>query len=227
MTDIPIHDAATIVLLRKDAGRVRVLMGQRGAQAVFMPNKFVFPGGRVDACDCELAGAIGVSDDQRGLLAEHASPDVVASLSNAAIRELWEETGLVLAAPGGAQAEVPEDWRGFYAKGLVPNGAALSFFFRAITPPGRPRRFDARFFIADAADILGDLDNFSDASGELSHLQWIELSDVRNFSLPFITEIVLAEVEDIVASPDAPRPIPFFRHGQEGSSFRAIRRDRS
>ncbi|MGR3466910.1 MAG: DNA mismatch repair protein MutT, partial [Shimia sp.] len=91
----------------------------------------------------------------------------------------------------------------------------LRFYFRALTPPGRPRRFDARFFLVDAAALATDPDDFSGASGELSHLQWIPLDAARSFEMPFITEVVLAEVARTgLGTPEA---VPFFRNGDEES----------
>ncbi|HET9067630.1 MAG TPA: DNA mismatch repair protein MutT, partial [Amaricoccus sp.] len=117
-------------------------------------------------------------------------------------------------APGLA---VPEAWRGFYRRGLLPNTAALRFVFRAITPPGRPRRFDARFFLADARAIAGDS---LDASGdELARLQWLTLPEARALPLPFITEVVLSEVEALVADPGADRPVPFFHQSPDGLRY--------
>ena len=220
--DVPIRDAATIVLLRESENGPKILMGQRGAKAVFMPNKYVFPGGRVDESDKALPGAIPCQQETQSQLEKFADKDVVSGLANAAIRELWEETGLVLGAKGAGDFKVADDWAGFYDAGYLPACDRLKFFFRAITPPGRPRRFDARFFLADAAAIDGDLDDFSGASGELSHLHWIGLKDARALELPFVTELVLSEVEDMLKYPDAPRPIPFFSHDDSGPSFKTI-----
>ena len=88
----------------------------------------------------------------------------------------------------------------------------LSFFFRAITPPGRPRRFDARFFLADASGLTSDPDRFEPADAELSHLQWVPLREVRALNLPFITRIVLAELERHLPRVDAPDRVPFIRN---------------
>jgi len=190
-----------------------------------MPDKFVFPGGRVDETDFNVPGTIQTRPDQRELLNAGVSGDVADALSNAAIRELWEETGLLMGAPSGRDYDVTEDWAGFFELNLVPDATHLTYFFRAITPPGRPRRFDARFFLGDATGIQCDLDDFSKASGELSHLQWVDLKTARGFALPFITEVVLSEVEDILNHPERPRDIPFFFHGADGPSFRSISRD--
>ena len=222
MTDVPIKNASTIVLLRRDEGETRILMGQRGSKAVFMPDKFVFPGGRVDDTDYNVPGIIRTSSEQISLLNTNAPSDMADALTNAAIRELWEETGLVMGRTSLDKHEVTPDWSGFFAQNFVPDASHLTYFFRAITPPGRPRRFDARFFLGEATGIVGDLDDFSGASGELSHLQWVNLQTARGFSLPFITEIVLSEVEDILSNPDSTRPIPFFSHDESGPSFRAI-----
>ena len=94
--------------------------------------------------------------------------------------------------------------------------------FRAITPPARPRRFDARFFLANANAVIGDLDDFSRASDELSHLQWIPLPQVRNFTLPFITEVVLAEIAASLPDLTAPASVPFFDNSGEQSVFRRL-----
>jgi len=214
-----IRDAATIVLLRVRDDKHQVLMGQRGSGAVFMPNKYVFPGGAVDKQDYDIAPATPLSPlDEQGL--NHLAPDGIASaIAMAAIRELWEETGLMLGAKGKAEGDVPADWQGFYDQGLAPRADVLRFFFRAITPPGKPRRFDARFFIADSEAVHGPDDDFSDASDELGHLHWIDLLEAKALDLPFITEVVLSEVIAITLDPDTPRKTPFFHHDDERSHF--------
>ncbi|WP_172331522.1 NUDIX hydrolase [Mangrovicoccus sp. HB161399] len=220
MPDPEIRDAATVILLR-DRGGPQVLMGQRGAKAVFMPSKFVFPGGAVDPGDVAvpLAGLPdGICLERLG---EGVAPDLPRALVAAAIRETWEETGLVLGREG-AWPDPPADWQGFAATGHVPSGEGLRFFFRAITPPGRPRRFDARFFLADA-DALGlEAEDFSRASDELSLLQWIPLPEVRRFDLPFITEVVLAELAAMLRRGAQPGPVPFYDNDDEESLFRRL-----
>lgn len=205
-----LRDAATIIVLRR--GDVpSVLMGQRGAAAAFMPSKFVFPGGAVDPVDHSVP--VTVTDGQAAALAaESALPPT--ALAAAAIRELWEETGQIIGTPG-TWTDAPQGWRGYAATGHVPDAARLRYFFRAITPQGRPRRFDARFFLADAAHLMTDPDDFSGAEDELSLLQWVPLAQARTFDLPFITEVVLAELMAHVADPTAPLTVPFFRNDDE------------
>lgn len=221
-----IRDAATILLLRQHRGGPAILMGQRGAGAAFMPSKYVFPGGAVDASDAAvpLASDLGAACTAR--LGQHAGPVPGTTLAVAAIRELWEETGLMLGAPGDWPAPPAAPWDAFAARRLVPAAAALRFVFRAITPPGRTRRFDARFFLADADAIAGDLDDFALASDELTHLHWVPVAEARALNLPFITEVVLAEVAALLGQdgqPPAPPPsVPFFDNSGPVPTFRRL-----
>lgn len=202
MTDdaASIRPAATLVLWRPGRAQgAEVLLGQRGAGAVFMPSKFVFPGGRVDVGDPPRPGHLALDCARR--LALDPLPDTPAPdrLAGAALRELREETGLAFR-----------------------DGGALRFIFRAITPRGSPRRFDARFFLAQAEAILGDPEDFAGAEDELSALQWVPLAQARRFDLPFITEIVLAEVAHLLAGGEQPG-VPFFDN--RGAQSRFVRLD--
>lgn len=198
-----IRPAATVILTRRGGEGPRVLMGQRGAGAAFMPSKFVFPGGAVDPEDLTAHTALAhqplpLADRCQARLAS-AAPVSPAALVAAALRELAEETGLT----------------------LRPDTPPLRFVFRAITPPGRPRRFDAFFFLADAAGLAGDPDDLSAASGELAHLGWLPLPEARALDLPFITEVVLAEVAALMAGGDQPG-VPFFDNSGPTPQFRRI-----
>jgi len=197
-----IRPAATVVLWRKGPSGPEVLMGQRGAAAVFMPSKFVFPGGGVDPADQTAPRPGYLHPGCRTRLATWVSEDAPAAdvLVAAALRELTEETGLQVGSPAAG---------------------ALRFIFRAITPPGRPRRFDARFFLADAAALDGDPEDFAAASDELSHLRWLPLAEARALDLPFITEVVLAEVAALVAGGEQPG-VPFFDNSGATPQFRRL-----
>ncbi len=215
-----VRDAATVVLLRRDGAEPRLLMGQRGKTAAFMPSKFVFPGGAVDAGDGAVRAGPGLRPEIRRMLEAEAPAALAHPLAMAAIRELWEETGLALAhaAEGPAPEPAPPGWEGFFAAGHLPAADRLELIFRAITPPGRPRRFDARFFLVEAEAIRGDIEDFSGACDELGHLGWVSLAEARRLDLPFITEIVLGEVAARIAEPERRRPAPFFHHSG-GRSF--------
>lgn len=215
-----IRDAATIIVVRDRLGDTpRVLMGQRGSKAAFMPNKVVFPGGAVDPLDHQIQLAQQITAPCRARLSAHAADDLADAICVAAIRELWEETGLFLGVPGSWPASAPTEWNGFVTAGIVPTASQLCFVFRALTPPGRTRRFDARFFLVEADALHGDIDDFSNASDELSNLQWVPLSETRALDLPFITEVVLAEVCASLTQKRPPKSVPFFRNTHETSEF--------
>ncbi len=224
MTDPqPIRHAATVILHRTTPAGPAVLMGQRGAGAAFMPSKFVFPGGAVDAADAgvPLDGPLPERCALRLAAMPGADAPAPATLAATAIRELWEETGLALARPGG-WADPPAAWSGFAAPGRRPSATSLRFVFRAITPPGRTRRFDARFFLADAAALAGDPDDFGLAADELSHLRWVPLAEARRLDLPFVTEVVLAEVAHLLAGGDHAAGVPFFDNAGPVPTFRRL-----
>lgn len=200
---VPIRPAATVILWRESSGGPRILMGQRGAGAVFMPSKFVFPGGGVDPEDHAAPQPGFLSEDcahKLTLMLPDSAPSPTVLVA-AALRELTEETGLRL-----PPAPLP----------------SLRFVFRAITPPGSRRRFDARFFLADAAGLASGGEDFTEASGELQHLRWLGLPEARALDLPFITEVVLAEVAALLTGGDQPG-VPFFDNSGSTPQFRRIR----
>jgi 8-oxo-dGTP pyrophosphatase MutT (NUDIX family) len=211
--DVPIRDASTVILIRKKEKSIFVLMGQRGRNAVFMPSKYVFPGGAVDEQDAEVELVDSLDRTNSRLLEVESKSGISKALSVAAIRELWEESGLRLCKNVSIIENIPEGWEDFCSKSFLPDASKLQFVFRAITPPGRPRRFDARFFLCDAEYVNGSLDDFSEASTELQHLHWIDINEVNKLNLPFITEVVLNEVREILKSGQNKKGVPFFRHG--------------
>ncbi len=213
-----IRDAATVIAVRRDGPVPRVLMGQRGKNAAFFPSKFVFPGGAIDRDDHLVSPAKPLRPEVALRLAVRSDDALTHALPMTAIRELWEETGLAISTDGPGRDDAPPEWAPYYAAGYRPDASCLDFVFRAITPPGRPRRFDARFFMTDAERIAGDPDDFSGAQDELSHLSWLTIEEARGLDLPFITEVVLAEVDARVQHPDEQRPTPFF-YTQDDRSF--------
>ena len=219
MEKMEIKNAATVILLRGSQKNPEVLMGQRGKNASFMPNKFVFPGGALDPGDSEIDFNGDIPTKCIEELRLKADPSLAEPLIAAGIRELWEETGLILGSKSKTKMDsIPKNWKDFFALGYQPSADNIEFVFRAITPPGRTRRFDARFFLLSSDNIKGDLDDFSKASGELSHLQWIELNSTQNLDLPFITEIVLSEVLSKLKG-NRNNGIPFYYHDSGTSHF--------
>ena len=195
-------DAATLLLYRGDGDDVRVLLGQRHHGHIFMPNAYVFPGGRVNPSDSRVVPDSALRDDVAGRLERSATPARARAIAVAAIRETYEETGLLIAAGEGDGGE----WH----NKIGPKLGALDYFFRAITPPNRVRRFDARFFCADASAAQGKLGG----DGELTNLAWFSLDEIRDLEMAGITRIALAEFRRVVADPnsrDPDRPIPVSR----------------
>lgn len=199
-------DAATLILTRVGRGKAEVLMGRRAPGHVFMASKWVFPGGRVDRPDFTAAAANDLPAPDMARLSREVPARRARALAMAAVRETFEETGLLLAALAPA-ASVAGPWREFRALGALPDLAALSYVARAITPPGRTRRFDARFFMADARALLHP--EPTAGSGELDEIAWLPLADARSLDLPAITRFVLGEVGERLAHPD--RPLPYVR----------------
>jgi len=209
-----------VILWRDGAEGPEILMGQRGAQAAFMPSKFVFPGGAVDPADREVSLAAPLPPATAARLEIMGEGVAPAALAAAAIRELWEETGLALARPGpfDPPADSGEDWPRLAALGLAPDASTLRFIFRAITPRGRSRRFDARFFLVPASALA---QGTGGASGELSDLQWIGLRAARGLDLPFVTEVALGEAIRLLGG-GTDEGVPFFDNSGERTVFRRL-----
>jgi len=209
--------AATLILLDHSGKEPTVLMGRRNPAHKFMPGKFVFPGGRLDPVDrrmsvaSPLAGAV----EQR-LLAHLPNRGTVTAraLALAAIRETFEETGLVLGVRTPLDSgKIPEGaWQTYAAHGFAPDLSKLSFVAHAITPPRRPRRFDTFFFVADATMIAHRSPGVIGPQAEFVELVWIALSEAKRLDLPTVTTVVLDELDNRVkAGFGHELPVPFYR----------------
>jgi 8-oxo-dGTP pyrophosphatase MutT (NUDIX family) len=221
------RDAAALVITRAGPREASVLLGQRHRGHVFMPNKFVFPGGRVDPSDARAPLATALRPEVLHKLALGCTEARARALALAAVRETFEEAGLLV---GRRAAEVPRTrvraWAAFLAHGVVPALDALEYVARAITPPGEHRRFDTRFFWVDAAhvhDAAGaaltspGVGAALTGSGELLDLRWVPLSETPALDLPEATAMVVAEVASRLAARD-PRALPvrFARYTRRG-----------
>ena len=212
------RDAASLVIVDRDDGAPRVLMGRRAARHVFMPGRHVFPGGRVDPDDRVQARSFTISDPAAERLCAgppaRFGPTEAVAAALAAIRETFEETGVMVARREEGQASAGV-WEDFRREGLRPAPEELVPFARAVTPPGPPRRFDARFFCAPASTIgrwpaAGDVPD-----DELEAVDWFRLDHLDALSLAPITRRILADLEARIAEGswlDAARPMPFYRY---------------
>jgi len=209
-------DAATLILVDRSEKTPKVLLGKRHHKHVFMPGKFVFPGGRAEPNDRLMPIAKPLHKDvEKRLMQEVVRPSAAKAraLALAAIRETFEETGLLVGAKHeGARAAPDGPWAEFAKAGFYPDLSVLHFVARAITPPGRPRRFDARFFSVDASSIAHKIDNVVHPDAELVELVWVPIEEARKLDLPTITTIVLQELEARVeAGFGHDLPVPFYR----------------
>jgi 8-oxo-dGTP pyrophosphatase MutT (NUDIX family) len=184
-----IRDAASIILFTESAEGLRILMGIRNAGHKFLPNHMVFPGGGVDEEDFAAPVASPLPGHALARLERAGSPALAAALGHAAARELAEETGLHLGAP--------------------PALAGLDYLCRAVTPPSRSIRFNARFFIGSGERLQGEIAG----SGELESLDWYPLSALLEMDLAIATKVVLQQAQiwlELSAAARASRNVPVF-----------------
>lgn len=212
------RDAATLIIIDRSEGGPKVLLGRRHTRHKFMPGKFVFPGGRVEPADRTVAAANEFDPQVSArLMAQMADPSPAMSrgFAMAAIRETFEETGLMLGAAGITWSGVGVDvvpWAQFAAHNVCPDLSAMHFIARAITPPRRPRRFDTRFFALDAEAIGFRVDGVVGPDAELVELVWLPLTEAEQLDIPPITKAVLSELEyRITCGFDHSLPVPFYR----------------
>jgi 8-oxo-dGTP pyrophosphatase MutT (NUDIX family) len=189
-----IRDAASLLLLKSQPGvPPSVLMGMRNAGHKFLPNKLVFPGGRVDAGDAAAPLASPLPPAALDMLGRAATPEQARGLGHAAARELEEETGLSLGTP--------------------PELHSLEYLCRAVTPPFSPIRFNARFFVAPETAVHGALAG----SGELEGLAWYAIDAALALDLGLATRSVLEQLQLWLAMDEAARAsrkLPVFMNAQ-------------
>jgi len=193
-----------------------------------MPGIFVFPGGRVASEDRRPSGfPEPLPDPQPGL--DRTSRQDLAVFARAALRETYEETGLLLGATGASGAawdvdpaipprpprpprpdgDSTEPWRAFVSSGLAPGFGGLRLVARAITPATSPVRFHSRFFLADGGAVAGEIGG----DGELEDIHWAPLESLPSLPMADITLLVLEEaLAHRRAGTDGPRrPAALFR----------------
>ena len=184
-----ISDAASIVLVRYPGGQPETVIGRRSSIAVFMPGRYVFPGGRLEDADFHTTPVLQLDDKCIDAIGNLSSPGLAYPLLNCAIRELEEETGIAITGEAEALCE-------FHHTTSVrcPNKHAIRLICRAVTPPGYIQRFDTRFFLVDAGmvHISGTTLDTNHASDELEDLHWTPLSRVRVYNIAFITRRIVS-----------------------------------
>ncbi len=212
-------EAATLILIDGEPGNYSIVMGRRHMRHKFMPGLFVFPGGRVDKTD----GSIPTTDtlhpdiENKILCRMKGRPTTrrARALALAAIRETYEEAGLFIGSKGEFSSKY-DDWSAFTDHSVAPRLQNLRLVARAITPPGRPRRFDTWFFAAFTSEIGARLPEGTGPSGELEDLHWLSFDAARNLELPAITKTIIGELEtrletDPQLTPNSSVPFYFLR----------------
>jgi 8-oxo-dGTP pyrophosphatase MutT (NUDIX family) len=197
--------ASTVLLLRDNAARaeIEVFMMVRHHQIEFNSGALVFPGGSIDQDDREIATKAQLYSGGEGLEAESLSFRI------AAVRETFEESGILLARPKGAAARIDAqrassieaahraalcEGKTTFSRVLADNELVLALdelvpYAHWITPEGMPKRFDTWFFLAAAPpDQLGAHDGKeSTDSIWVSPREALEGGDSGRFKLPFPT----------------------------------------
>ena len=198
--------ASTLIIVRRDQSQPQVLMGRRSAGHKFLPGKFVFPGGRVDRGDLHARPHTGLRPEVEARLTPSCTPNQARALAMAAIRETFEETGLLIGRKDAPPMKSREKvWADFCSYGVAPALDIMDYIGRAITPSFQPKRFDARFFMVEAEHIHGDLHDTSNASGELLEIHWLPISEAKKLELQGITLLMLDEVQKAADPAHSPR----------------------
>ena len=197
------RDAASVLVLDRSGTDIRILMGKRRDDLAFMPGQFVFPGGRTDRDDCrirpvaplaphvarQLAGGIGRGGEKRA-----------ETIALSALRECYEETGLLI---GASVEDAPgRNWPAFAALGIAPALDGMAYIARAITPPGRVRRFDSRFFAVWREAVACEAPD-GPPEQEFSEIVWVTFAQTAGLDLPGITRTIIEELRQrLEADPD-------------------------
>ncbi len=162
----PKHSASLIVVDRSGA-EPRVLMGRRHASHRFMPDVFVFPGGRVDRADHRATFTESFDERMRRLLIAASAktpPRLPDALLACALREADEEAGLVFRDGSTGRYQAP----------------GVRFVARAVTPSGLPRRFDTRFFMIDRSAAITEVSGRAGPDKELTELSGFPMRRLCN-----------------------------------------------
>lgn len=210
-------DAASLMLLREGPSGVEVLMGQRHTRSPFMPDIYVFPGGKIENDDWKVKPARALDPEVCNKLRATAKCSVgkATALANAAIRETFEEVGLMLAGRTD-QSLTSEPWAPFLEQSLAPDLGALRMIGRAITPTNSPHRFHARFLAAEASHTSGTLNE----SDELADLGFRSIEEALALPIIDVTEEMLRSVQrlaehglDFLDKPQKPVIFCSYRRG--------------
>ena len=212
MSDKPTipRTAASLILVRGEADNLSVLMGRRHATARFMPGVYVFPGGAVDDDDNKVTPASGLDPKITDSLKVAGNHQRAHALAIAAVRETYEETGLMLGAPGNVGAAQSDSWISWRQQSIAPDLLRLGLVGRAITPKRFPIRFNARFFIASGESLYGEIRS----NGELEAIGWKPVSELAHLPMPDVQAFMIKQVQLTLQGRLTRSGTPLFSHRQ-------------
>ena len=212
------HDAATLIIVRDCGPKRAILFGQRSAVARFMPGRYVFPGGAVAPGDGTMAIATPLDCACVRSMAVAGSSCRAARLALAAVRETYEETGLMLGLPGRTAGSHSSSWRRFSDEGLLPSLKSLRYVGRAITPTFSKMRYHARFFLTSAENVRGEIAG----DGELDNVRWIDECETQELHMADVTRFMLDRALALTAGvvPELPAPVFSWRRNKRSVVWR-------
>ncbi len=197
------RDAASLIVYRHRDKRLQTLMGKRSERAKFAPGIYVFPGGNVEQVDksvdtphCFDAQDLTGRDDSK-----------LPTLAITAIRETWEETGVMVGVEGKVDGTGSPAWAAFESSGLVPAPHKLHYIGRAITPMYSPTRYHARFFATEWKNCEGEIKG----GGELSNLRWVDATNPENLPMYDVTEYMLEQLNKMLNSQETRNLVVSYR----------------
>lgn len=181
--------AASLILLKPDGADGLVLMGKRPSASEFIPDAFVFPGGKLDPADRQIQSPHPLTPQTLSALRGAASGDdrLSQSLAYASIRETYEETGLLVGQAGHFSGPDVGTWHELRQRGLSPDASGLRLLARAITPAISPVRYHARFFVVQARSTVGE----AKSSDELLEVDWYPIREALRLPMIDVTETIL------------------------------------
>ncbi len=190
-------DAATLILIDRAGSEPRVLMGRRHQRHTFMPGRYVFPGGRTDPGDGRIRISAALHPAEEAKLrarANRLTATRARAIAMSAIRETYEEAGLLLGRRGRFLTRSPQ-WQVFVEAGIEPCLDRLRLIARAVTPPGRVRRYDTRFLAAFRDDVAVELAD-GGPTDELEEIVWLPIPEAIEHEIPMITRTVLLDLQN-------------------------------
>ena len=219
-------NAASLIVIDRSGGEPRFLLGKRHEAHKFMPGKYVFPGGKTDPCDQNVMPSRDIDGPcMRRLhmgLGRHGKLDMARALAMSAVREAFEEAGILVGHAAHFQT-THSQWRPFCEHGLAPDLKPLRYVARAITPPQLPRRYDTRFFAMFRDQATETAMPLSD-DNEMLDFSYVTAAQTLEMNLPGITRMILKIVRDRLAIDpglilDQPVPTYFTRRGKYVCEF--------